>query len=695
MLRTLVITSCTGEKIYKPENQLLFDDFKNKNIMKTKETDLQEYKCNAGKMYTGKQHLRLMEGVDLLREHYGNEIIDVGIVSAGYGFINEKEEIVPYEVTFNSMKAKEVMDWSTFLEINRSVSEKIKDYDLVFFLLGDQYLKSIQLPLQETVEGQKLIFLASKSSEKIIPKNEPYYRIEITQNDTTEFGSGNIELKGFLFKLLAKEIIKNEKFLFSIYENPKIIIDVLNQYRIKKDSIEQLALFPINNIIEDKTAKKNKKNTPLGEKIAIMPTLDIVAKNYKNYDLRYYMPENDDRVDPNFDFIKDTHTENRDPYLNDFYAHEIYSKPNYDGLLVSMMNINPKKTIDSPPNLKFQKVIDAGGIHNFLRIPGEFPILGDCGAYSYRNFYEPPFETKEILDNYERLGFDIGVSIDHLILKEHANDPVERQRRLKLTENNAEQYIKLHYEGNYTFKPSGIAQGWDVKTYVQSVQNLIDMGYQHISLGGLAFSPNEEIFEILSEIAPLLPEYMEVHLFGAARLESIPIFNQLGITSFDSTTFLRQAWMSAKNNYFTIDGDKYAALRVPQATESSRKIKDLISKGLATIGLLKELEQKALNSIRLYDKGQLDLDSTVEALLTYENLINANDQKYKENKNELLYRRVLIDAPWKKCDCQVCSSVGVEVIIFRGNNRNRRRGFHNTYVFYQKLNDLKGNGLKI
>ena len=32
---------------------------------------------------------------------------------------------------------------------------------------------------------------------------------------------------------------------------------------------------------------------------------------------------------------------------------------------------------------------------------------------------------------------------------------------------------------------------------------------------------------------------------------------------------------------------------------------------------------------------------------------------------------------------------GVEVAIFRGNNRNRRRGFHNTHVFYQLLSRLE------
>lgn len=656
-----------------------------KNTLGIKEEELQQFKLAAGKLYTGKQHLRLMEGISILREQFTNDIMDVSILSAGYGLIDEDKEIVPYEVTFNSMIQKEVSEWSEHLQINKNISKKIKEYDLVFFLLGDQYLKSVQLPLLETVKGQKLVFLASKSSKNVIPDHEPYYRIEVTQKDTTEFGSGNIELKGFLFKILAKEIVNDKNLLNLIYENPNFIKEILDKHRINKNG--QLSLFPNDTTREPKTTtRKNKSTNP---EVSINP--DLVAKNYKNFGLRYFMPENDDRVDPNFDFLEDTHTENRDPYSHDVYSHQIYEKPNYDGLLVSMMNINPKKSIDSPQNLKFQKVINAGGLHNFLRIPREFPILGDCGAYSYRNYYEPPFDTKEILDNYEKLGFDIGVSIDHLILKEHANDPVERQRRLTLTESNAEDFIKYHHEGNYTFKPSGIAQGWDVKTYVQSVKNLIDMGYQHISLGGLAFSPNEEIYEILENIAPILPEYMEVHLFGAARLDSISTFNRLGVTSFDSTTFLRQAWMSAKNNYFTLDGNKYAAIRVPQANPSSRKIKSLLESGQFTLEHLQDLEQKSLNAIRQFDKGLLNIEDTLHSILTYENIINNN----KKSNNEVLYKTVLEDAPWKSCNCEVCRNVGVEVIIFRGNNRNRRRGFHNTHVFYQKLKEIKTNGLKI
>ena len=48
-------------------------------------------------------------------------------------------------------------------------------------------------------------------------------------------------------------------------------------------------------------------------------------------------------------------------------------------------------------------------------------------------------------------------------------------------------------------------------------------------------------------------------------------------------------------------------------------------------------------------------------------------------------RRTLEDRPWEMCGCAICSRWGVEVAIFRGNNRNRRRGFHNTHVFYRLI----------
>lgn len=49
------------------------------------------------------------------------------------------------------------------------------------------------------------------------------------------------------------------------------------------------------------------------------------------------------------------------------------------------------------------------------------------------------------------------------------------------------------------------------------------------------------------------------------------------------------------------------------------------------------------------------------------------------------YRETLRARPWDRCDCPICEEYGVEVATFRGNNRNRRRGFHNTHQFYRQF----------
>lgn len=49
------------------------------------------------------------------------------------------------------------------------------------------------------------------------------------------------------------------------------------------------------------------------------------------------------------------------------------------------------------------------------------------------------------------------------------------------------------------------------------------------------------------------------------------------------------------------------------------------------------------------------------------------------------YEETLRNRPWEECDCTICQEHGIEVAIWRGNNRNRRRGFHNTKRFYEEF----------
>ncbi|MFL5664449.1 MAG: hypothetical protein ACJ8BW_24345 [Ktedonobacteraceae bacterium] len=141
--------------------------------------------------------------------------------------------------------------------------------------------------------------------------------------------------------------------------------------------------------------------------------------------------------------------------------------------------------------------------------------------------------------------------------------------------------------------------------------------------------------------------------------------------------------MSADTNYFTEDGGRYAALRISPVYPSSPRVKSILADGIATFEQLQRLEQEALKAVRAYDRGMLDLETTLELLLEIDKL-----EEYNYEQHKVSYRRVLEDKPWKTCSCEVCRDLGIEVIIFRGNDRNRRRGFHNTYVFYKRFRKL-------
>ena len=419
-MKMLVVTSCTGEKLYHPDNQLTQADFADAATLATREAELTEFKTTAGKIYTGMQHQRLMEGIETLRSAYGKDIVDLYIVSAGYGLISEDREVVPYEVTFNTLNGNAIKEWSQHLGIHHDLGELVQKYDLVLFLLGDKYLKAVGLPFDEAKGDQKLVFFASGTSKKMIPTHAPYYFVEVGQEDAKSISYGLVGLKGYLLKLMAMDAAKDDPALFEkIYADPSCTLSLLEKHRkIKQPTVhyEQLAFFPME---EAQSKKKVTKKVKVNPADIFIPETEYAA-NYTPH-MKYFIPEWDDRVDPDYDFLTDTATEGRDPYSHDVYAHEIYPTPNYDGVLISKIIIEQNKTKKAR--------IEEMGVHKFIRFDNGRPIMGDCGAFGYVDEEVPPFETKEILDYYQRLGFDIGVSIDHLIVGKYATDPAERDRR--------------------------------------------------------------------------------------------------------------------------------------------------------------------------------------------------------------------------------------------------------------------------
>ena len=74
----------------------------------------------AEEMYTGQQHLRLMNGVRAaVASDKRNCSVVLYILSAGYGLIEGKRSIAPYECTFSGMKRPQLREWADALNLQR------------------------------------------------------------------------------------------------------------------------------------------------------------------------------------------------------------------------------------------------------------------------------------------------------------------------------------------------------------------------------------------------------------------------------------------------------------------------------------------------------------------------------------------------------------------------------------------------
>jgi len=56
----------------------------------------------------------------------------------------------------------------------------------------------------------------------------------------------------------------------------------------------------------------------------------------RNCALNFYLPNFEDLVDPEYDFINDRPSpKRRDRFVHDWYAHEFFEEPIFDGVLMS------------------------------------------------------------------------------------------------------------------------------------------------------------------------------------------------------------------------------------------------------------------------------------------------------------------------------------------------------------------------
>ena len=208
------------------------------------------------------------------------------------------------------------------------------------------------------------------------------------------------------------------------------------------------------------------------------------------------------------------------------------------------------------------------------------------------------------------------------------------------------------------------------------------MGYKYIALGGMVPLKSAEILQVLESVKEKLKPETDLHLFGVTRLDHIKRFAELGVISFDSTSPLRQAFKDDRDNYYGKERT-YVAIRVPQV-DVNPKLKNKVLSGEVDQGKAFKMERECLEALRKYDSRRFPRQDLIQLLHDYQQMFGAGSKSHSADYEELLR-----DRPWQECPCNVCKALGINVVIFRGAERNRRRGFHNVFVTYQRLKRIR------
>lgn len=425
--------------------------------------------------------------------------------------------------------------------------------------------------------------------------------------------------------------------------------------------------------------------------------------------MKFVFSDSLDFVDPDYDFMTDRNGKGRAVHRDDQFPHEFLKEAPYDGILVSRGIVGdaliPGKYTEAQL-MRFRRE----GARRFLRYSEEgFPdslMMGDCGAFTYRSLPEPPYRAGDTVEFYADGGFTHGCSPDHLIFDfddasaERSIDEVPEgvRQRYEITLQNAAEFFSAAKRLGSRFTPMGVIQGWSTDSMAAAAIDLSRMGYHYLAVGGTVPLRIEQIRRALAAVRDAVPSKVRLHLLGFGKIEHLAALKQYGVASFDTTSPLVRAFKDARKNYWarSPEGELsyYTAIRIPQAIENNR-LKHKALEGRLNQEEVLRLEKTALEGVRRLARREADLCEALDAVMAYWTQLNWDDEVSSSRRAEAAerqrrtYARTLGDRPWEFCECRVCRESGVEALIFRNSNRNKRRGMHNLHVFHKHLSAFR------
>lgn len=208
-MRTLVITPCSAKKRAQVQNPARAVDLATPAGRQQSEARLVAHALPAADMYTGTHHRLVMEGVQAVWEAYGMQVLDLCILSGGYGLLHAEETIIPYDISLDEFDEAGLTGWVAQLGIPERAATVVAEYDLVFYLLDGRYLAALHLPLEGTDTAQQIV-LTDEESLALVP-HKPNHKAIVAAGSTAarRWHVKAPHVRGFLFKRMCHQIVQH------------------------------------------------------------------------------------------------------------------------------------------------------------------------------------------------------------------------------------------------------------------------------------------------------------------------------------------------------------------------------------------------------------------------------------------------------------------------------------------------------
>jgi hypothetical protein len=208
-MRTLVITPCSAAKRGDASDPASAAELADPKRRAQAEARLAAFVRPATEMYIGTHHRMVMDGVQAVWERWGRPVLDVAVLSGGFGLLRGEEVIIPYDVSLDQFQGSELAEWTERLRVRERAALLVRDYGLVFYLLDGRYLAVLDLPLDVPAPVQQIV-LTTEEDVPSLPAAPNIYPIVAAGNAAARRWHVKAPyVRGFLFRRLCGQVVQH------------------------------------------------------------------------------------------------------------------------------------------------------------------------------------------------------------------------------------------------------------------------------------------------------------------------------------------------------------------------------------------------------------------------------------------------------------------------------------------------------